>query len=177
MDELQQQPVNKSTPRTMPAATPQKGRRQYRSSGLYTLKRAVKELGGRAIDRRYTVGKALVKWRDEIVADLGGNLSTSQLEIVDVAVRTKLILSSVDVWIIQQKSLVNARKRSLIPVARERTQLADSLVKYLTLLGLKRIAKGTELAPWDIADPEHDGDGNGTAPGPQDKVNGKESEQ
>ena len=53
------------------AATQQKARRQYRSSGLYTLKRAVKELGGRAIDRRHTVGKALARWRDEIVADLG----------------------------------------------------------------------------------------------------------
>lgn len=33
----------------------------------------------------------------------------------------------------------------MIPVARERTQLADSLVKYLSLLGLKRVSKNDDL--------------------------------
>ena len=36
------------------------------------MKRAVKELGSRAIDGRTSVGKALLHWRSELIAELGG---------------------------------------------------------------------------------------------------------
>src|SRR5437879_1399335 len=57
--------------------------------GLYQLKRAVRELGGRVLDRRTGVGRALAEWRDALVADLGGAdaVSTQQLALVDLAVR------------------------------------------------------------------------------------------
>ncbi len=111
--------------------------------GLTTLKRAVKNLGGRAIDRRTVVGKALSQWRAELLQDLGGPeaVSTQELAIVDLAVRTKLMLDSIDTWLLIQPSLVNARKRSLLPVVRERTQLSDALSRYLGQLGLKRRPK------------------------------------
>ncbi len=38
----------------------------------------------------------------------------------------------------EQRSLVNARKRAVLPVVRERTQLADSLARNLLALGLER---------------------------------------
>lgn len=111
--------------------------------GLGGLKRAVTALGNRAIDRRTIIGKALAGWRDELVADLGGDaaISTQQRALVDLAVRTKLMLDSVDAWLLKQPSLVNARKRSLLPVVRERTQLADAVARYLSALGLERRAK------------------------------------
>jgi hypothetical protein len=61
------------------------------------LKRAVKVLGTRAVDRRTRIGKALEQWRADLIADLGGleNISTQERAIIDEAVLTKLILSSI----------------------------------------------------------------------------------
>lgn len=113
--------------------------------GLTTLKRAVKALGSRAIDRRTTMGKALDAWRSELIADLGGRaeVSTQELAIIDAAVKTKLILDSLDTWLLQQSSLINARRRSVYPVVLQRQQLADALAKYMGQLGLRRRQKPT----------------------------------
>jgi hypothetical protein len=107
---------------------------------LKKLKRAIQELGEHAIDRRTTLGKALAQWRTDLVQDLGGPdaVSTQELAVVDLAVKTKLLLDSVDAWLLTQPSLVNARKRTLLAVVLQRQQLADALARYLTLLGLKR---------------------------------------
>ena len=63
--------------------------------------------------------------------------------MIDVAMRTKLMLDSIDAWLLSQPSLINKRKRTLLPVVRERTQLADSLARHLSALGLERRAKPT----------------------------------
>jgi hypothetical protein len=125
----------------MSAQTPQKRFSESPTSGLYSLKRAVNILGGRYIDKRYRVGRAMAKWKDDITRDLGGNLSTQKAEIVELAAKQKLLLDSVDAWLLTQKSLVNGRKRALLPVVRERQALADSLARFLTQLGLERVAK------------------------------------
>jgi len=106
--------------------------RPYTKHGLTHLKRAVKALGGRGIDRRTTLGKQLVAWRRELIDDLGGAaaVSTQQAQIVDLAVKTKLLLDSVDAWLLTQRSLVNVRRWALFPVVTERTQLADALARY-----------------------------------------------
>ena len=108
--------------------------------GLHTLKRAVKQLGRRAIDRRTALGKALTQWRQELIADLGGPdlVSTQQLALVDLAVTTKLLIESVDAWLLAQPTLINARKRTLLPVVLQRQQLADALGRYMSQLGLER---------------------------------------
>ena len=120
-----------------------KAPRLYSEHGLTTLKQAVKGLGGRVIDRRTTLGKALRKWRADLIQDLGGKetISTQQEALVDLAVKSKLILDSIDAWLLTQRSLVNARKRSLLPAVRERQQLADGLARYLGQLGLERRTK------------------------------------
>jgi len=119
--------------------------RPYAKHGLTTLKQAVKGLGGRVIDKRTQLGKALAKWRTDLIQDLGGreNISTQQEALVDLAVKSKLILDSIDSWLLTQPSLVNARKRSLLPAVRERQQLADGLARYLGMLGLER--RGRDL--------------------------------
>lgn len=115
----------------------------YSKHGLTTLKQAVKGLGGRVIDRRTTLGKTLAKWRGDLIQDLGGKeaISTQREALVDLCVKSKLILDSIDAWLLTQPSLVNARKRSLLPAVRERQQLADGLARYLGQLGLERKAK------------------------------------
>jgi hypothetical protein len=111
--------------------------------GLTLMKRAIREHGTRAIDRRTSLGKALDRWRDELVSDLGGRdqVSTQQLAIVNVAVKTKLLLDSLDIWLLKQPSLINYRKRSVHPVVLQRQQLADSLIRAMAQLGLERRSK------------------------------------
>ena len=116
---------------------------------LYTMKRAVNALGNRAIDGRTTTGKALVKWRADLIADLGGDVSTQQEAVINLAVKSKLILDSIDTWLLQQSSLINTRKKSVLPVVMQRQQLADGLARYLAQLGLGRIAKDTDVPPWE----------------------------
>jgi hypothetical protein len=53
------------------------------------------------------------------------------------------MLDSIDAWLLKQPSLVNARKKSLLPVVRERQQLAESLARYVGQLGLERRMKPT----------------------------------
>ena len=122
--------------------------RDYQKHGLTTLKQAVRGLGGRVIDRRTTLGKALASWRKDLIEDLGGRdaISTQQEALVDLAVKSKLILDSIDSWLLTQPSLVNARKRSLLPAVRERQQLADALARYMGQLGLERKVRNIDLA-------------------------------
>ena len=75
-------------------------------------------------------------------AGLGGAaaLSAAQLALIDQAARTKLLLDSVDAWLLQQPSIVNKRSKSVLPVVRERIALCDSLLRHLDKLGLHRVA-------------------------------------
>jgi hypothetical protein len=126
-----------------PNPPPTQRRRRYSRSGFYALRSTLRQLGPRTIDRRTSLGKHLAAWRADLVTDLGGEaaLSTQQRALVDVIVRQKLLLESVDAWLLVQPTLVNSRKRTLLPVVRERQALADSLARYLAQLGLERRAK------------------------------------
>jgi hypothetical protein len=95
------------------------------------------------IDRRTTLGKLLVQWRADLIQDLGGPdaVSTQRAALVDLAVRSKLILDSLDAWLLAQPSLVNKRTRSVLPIVRERQALADGLSRYLQALGLDRVTR------------------------------------
>jgi hypothetical protein len=112
------------------------------------LKRALRELGRQPIDRRTTLGKALQQWRAQLIADLGGPdvISTQQLAVVDLAVTTKLLIDSIDTWLLKQPTLIYRRKRALFPVVLQRQQLADALARYMAQLGLERRLKTLDLA-------------------------------
>jgi len=113
------------------------------SHGLTTMKRAISTLGSRTIDRRSKVGKALSQWKKELVQDLGGQdqISTQENAILDLCVRERLLLDSLDAWLLEQRSLLNVRKKSVYPALTQRGQLADSLARHLQMLGLKRRAR------------------------------------
>jgi hypothetical protein len=51
------------------------------------------------------------------------------------------MLDSIDACLLVQPSLVNMRKRALLPVVKERQQLADALARYMAMLGLERRAR------------------------------------
>jgi hypothetical protein len=94
------------------------------------------------IDARHW-GGPLEHWRHSFLSDLGGieQTSTQQRQLIDLAVKTKLLLDSIDSWLVKQPSLVNHRKWALLPVVLQRQQFADALARYMTQLGLERKAK------------------------------------
>jgi len=132
----------------MLAGTNQKPKRTYSKHGLNTLKKAIRVLGGRSIDRRTALGRALEEWRHTLLVDLGGieQTSTQQRQLVDLAVKTKLILDSIDAWLVVQPSLVNKKKRSLLPVVLQRQQISSNLAQLMTQIGLERRAKQITLS-------------------------------
>ena len=123
------------------------GNKNAQKHGLTTLLAATAKLGARAIDGRSSLGYALRKWRRELVNDLGGddNISTQKSALIDLAVKSKLLIDSVDVWLLAQPSLVNKRKKSLLPVVLQRQTLADGFARYLSQLGLDRKVKTRTL--------------------------------
>ena len=90
------------------------------------MKRAIAKLGARAIPGNTKLGYALKAWRKELIDDLGGedNVSVQQRAIVELASTTKLMISSIDAWIMSQPSLIT-RSRALMPVILQRQQLAS----------------------------------------------------
>ena len=116
--------------------------RQYRH-GLNLMKRAVTKYGSRAIDGRSKLAYALKAWQRDLIADLGGddNISTQQRTIVELAAVSKLLLNSIDAWLLERPSLFQRGDRALLPVVIQRQQLADGLARYMNQLGLERRAK------------------------------------
>jgi hypothetical protein len=115
--------------------------KRYQKHGLHKLQRTVQALGKRALPSRSTaLGRALHEWRASLIADLGGEdvVSTQQLALVELAVRTKLIADSVDAYVLAMPSPVNRQKRSLFPIVRERQSLVGQLQSILRDLGLER---------------------------------------
>ena len=117
-----------------------KARRPYSRHGLNALMVRVKVRGLAAIDGRTVAARALLDWRSDLVADLGGEaaVSAQQRALVEVVTRTRLYIDHLDAFLLEQRSLVNAKRKAVLPVLRERQTLADSLARLLSLLGLER---------------------------------------
>jgi hypothetical protein len=117
--------------------------RPYSKHGLNPIRRRVTVEGLEAIDQRTGAARALLEWRRDLVADLGGEgaVTTQQRALVEVAARTKLYVDHLDAFLMQQRSLVNKTRKTALPVLLQRQALADSLVKHLNMLGLERRSK------------------------------------
>jgi hypothetical protein len=104
--------------------------RPYQRHGLMALKRRLSVRGTGGIDQRCRAARALREWRAELEGDLGGPeaISAQQRAVIDVASTTKLLLDSVDRWLLEQEDgLVNRRRRAVYSLARQ-----------MALLGLER---------------------------------------
>jgi hypothetical protein len=112
-------------------------RRLPETHGLNVMKKALKALGSRAVDKRTRTGKALAAWRLQLLSDLGGleSVSTAKLALVEEALITKFVLSSINAWMLAQPSLVSGRNRGVLPVVLHRNQLV------MTLKGLLESAR------------------------------------
>jgi hypothetical protein len=66
-------------------------------------------------------------------------VSAQKRALVDLAVRTRLYVDHCDAFLMEQTSLILKRKKSVLPILLQRNQLADSLARTLSMLGLERI--------------------------------------
>ncbi|MBN2242798.1 MAG: hypothetical protein JW793_08910 [Acidobacteria bacterium] len=125
-------------------------KRPYSRTGLNSLKAKVKLRGLQAIDQRTAAAQALLAWRRELFTDLGGEeaCNPEKKALVDLAVRTRLFIESVDYYLLNQPSVVSVKHRAILPALRERQVLADSLVRILERLG---IGSGNGQKPVDLA--------------------------
>lgn len=133
--------AKKATPN--PQKTKRDPSRNATKHGVSSMKKALNQLGSRAIDKRTKYGRALYVWRRALIADLGGEntVTAAQLQIIDSAVRTKLMLDSVDSYILSLgNGIINKRNRCLYPVVQQRSVLANDMLRFLSALGLERRA-------------------------------------
>jgi hypothetical protein len=144
-DQLEQPPKSTRFPFQRRQSAP-KDNKYRQTHGLISLKKAVNTLGNRALDKRTVAGRALAEWREDLIRDLGGDVSTQQDAIISLAIKTKLLLDSIDVWLLQQDTLIIKRKKAVIPAVQQRQVLADALARYMSMLGLARKAKHTSLS-------------------------------
>jgi len=119
-------------------------RRRYDKHGLSKLRRSVTNLTTRRLDGRSALAVAVRRWKEDVRRDLGGDLTRAQESVLELAAQAWVIVSSLDDWIARQPSLVNARKKTLLPVVAQRMQIAEGLARHLERLGLERQAKPVE---------------------------------
>jgi hypothetical protein len=110
-------------------------------TALKGLMAKVSARGMSALDGRSAGFKALALWREQLIADLGGDVSTQELALVEIITRTKLFLDSIDLFLMEQDSLVNKKSRVAYPVLQTRNAMASTLANLLNQIGLKRRAK------------------------------------
>src|SRR5438552_7734231 len=125
--------------------------RPYSRHGLNAPMARIKLRGFGTIDRRTAAAREQLALRRELANALGGesNLSPQRRKLIDMAARASLLLDHVDAWLFQQRSLVNARTKTLLPVLVQRQALADHLTRLLDKLGLDRVPqKVTDLASY-----------------------------
>jgi hypothetical protein len=126
-----------------------KARKSDSRHGFHRLVVAIKTKDLRALDRRCAGAKALMQWKNELVSALGGAdaISPQKAVLVDAIVRGKLFIDNIDVFLLEQKSLVNRRSKKAIPLLAQRQTLVDGLLRLLTAIGLDRIAKNSGGIP------------------------------
>lgn len=105
-----------------------------KTHGLAALKaRSLSELDGRS-----RAAKGLIAWKRELTASIGGQPSAQEAMIIELCCRNRMILDSIDAWLFQQKSLLNRKRKTVLPIVRERQAIDSALAKHLQALGLSR---------------------------------------
>ena len=85
----------------------------------------------------------MLSWRSELIGALGGEeqLSPQMVTLVEQVVRLKLFLDHTDSFLLAMPSIINNRKKKMVPLVKERLALAAELRATLQLIGLKKIPK------------------------------------
>lgn len=128
--------------RTTPNGSKRSRPRAYRKSGFHALVAATTRDGLSALDGRATQARAIKLWTAQVAADLGGDLSAQELTLLDVAAVDMALLAAADAWLKENAGqVVNKRKRTFVPLVKERLAVAAHLAELLKTLGTKRRAR------------------------------------
>ena len=119
-----------------------------RKGGYVLMRTTMRSLTTRRLDGRSAVAVAARRWKADVESDLGGDLTRAQETVLELAAQTWVMVQALDDWIMRQPSLVNARKRMVVPALLQRQQLADSLCRQLERLGLERKVREVTLDDW-----------------------------
>ena len=112
----------------------------WRRIGSRVMREALRTLTTRRLDGRSAVAVAVRRWKEDVRADLGGDLSRAQETILEAAAQSWVMLQALDDYLLRQPSLVT-KKRQLLPVVLQRMQIAEGLARHLERLGLERRTK------------------------------------
>jgi hypothetical protein len=134
-----------------------RGNVNRRVFGHRRVQAELKELRHRSISGRTWLGRTMRDWKLDLMIDLGGEqgLSTQERALVDVTVRTKVLLDQVDMWLLSQPRLISRRK-GLNPIVLQRGALLASLRGLLSDLGIKRRARDVESLADYLTRREHE---------------------
>ena len=94
-----------------------------------------------AVDGRTALGRAVKAWRRSQEAHLGAKLTPPVVSILDHAEVTKLLVASIDAFLVADPShVVNRKRRTLTPIALQRQGLVESHRRDMLALGLDHAA-------------------------------------
>jgi hypothetical protein len=105
--------------------------------GYRGLRRALQTLTTGRLDGRSAIAQGVRRFKQEVRADLGGELTRAQETVLESAAQ-KLVLRDILAGFIFQQPRIVTRSRAAIPVVFHYLQVAESLTRDLDRLGLKR---------------------------------------
>ena len=156
------------------------------------LKKAVKELGTKALDGRSVLAIELKQERRELIAALGGpeEISPQEMAIVEMIAMKRIRRKPIQEWaLLNRDALFNRRNKCLAPIALQLEQLEESEVRLLKELGLKRRARQlpslsdylnngkAKPSPAPSAPPAPVPSSNGSEPGQESEATKPESKE
>lgn len=122
-----------------PTGTQQKRPRKRQMSGFHVMKAALSRQGLGALDGRSAAARGVSRWKAEVLADLGGDLSTAQLTLLEAAASDLCLLAVADGYLRELGAeVVSKRKRQFVPLVEQRLRVAAHLAATLEKLGLQR---------------------------------------
>ena len=133
------------TPLTPPAGSSSKPKKRRPRAfgrppvhGVRRLTRVLQSVPINLLDKRSAVGVAVRRFREDLIRDLGGDVTRAQLVLIEAAAKTWIIAQAAEDYILRQDTLVV--DGALLHVVLQREQLMASLARLLTALGLERRA-------------------------------------
>jgi hypothetical protein len=128
---------------------PDEAPREYHQSGMHGLRKQLPHILTRISDDTLAphdlspFEATARQWRESVITDLGGHdaLTTTKLALINTAVGSWLLLSTVDSYLMELASttgVVNRKHRAAFAIVEQRARLADSLVRQLQALGLEK---------------------------------------
>lgn len=135
----------------IPAESPPSALNGNVTHGDTLLKRAVKELGTKALDGRSTLAIELKAERRELIAALGGpsEISPQELAIIEMIAMKRIRRKPIQEWVpLNRDRLFDRRKGIVRQILLQVEALDESEVRLLKELGLKRKPKQVSLSDY-----------------------------